>query len=137
MERTAGREGRHGGRSALLRAEQGLQRWRERHGGRGVRIPERLWALAAEAARAEGVAVTAELLRLDEERLARQVETEPESGRKQEATFVELRLGEARGQGEAVLELAGRDGEVMRVVVSDLRALDVVGLVRAFWSRGR
>ncbi|MFI5284452.1 MAG: hypothetical protein ACHQ0J_15200 [Candidatus Dormibacterales bacterium] len=121
----------------MLRAEQGLQRWRERHGGRGVRIPERLWALAVEAARAEGVAVTAELLRLDGERLARQVEAEPESGRKEAATFVELRMGEPRGKGEAVLELAGRDGERMRVVVSDVRALDVVGLVRAFWSRGR
>jgi hypothetical protein len=89
-----------------------------------------------EAARAEGVAVTAQLLRLDGKRLARQVEAEPESRRKEEATFVELRMGEPRGKSEATLELAGSDGERMRVVVSDVRALDVVGLVRAFWSRG-
>ncbi|HVT60537.1 MAG TPA: hypothetical protein VHR45_19345 [Thermoanaerobaculia bacterium] len=135
MEQTAGSEGQHGGSSALRGAQQGLQRWRERYGGRGVRIPERLWSLAVEAARAEGVAATAQLLRLDRQRLARLVAVEPETRRDEVATFVELRLGEREGGGEAVLELSGNDGELLRVVVKDARVLDVVGLARAFWSR--
>ena len=55
------------------------------------------------------------------------------------ATFVELRMSELQGQGEvrAVVELSGRDGELMRLVVSDVRGLDVVSLARTFWSRQR
>lgn len=139
MERTAGSEGRQEGSSALWGAQQGLQRWRERHGGRGVRIPERLWVLAVEAARTEGIAATAQSLRLDRQRLARRVEVEPETRRNEQngevATFVELRMSEPQGGGQAVLELSGSDGELVRVVVSDVRGLDVVGLARAFWSR--
>ncbi|HVT58928.1 MAG TPA: hypothetical protein VHR45_11050 [Thermoanaerobaculia bacterium] len=128
---------------ALRRAQLRLERWRERHGGRGVRIPERLWALAVAAARAEGIAATAAALRLDRQGLLRRVELEPESKHRGEsaevATFVELRMSELQGQGEvrAVVELSGRDGELMRLVVSDVRGLDVVSLARTFWSRQR
>ena len=142
MTEPVGDEGRHRGSPALRRAEQSLQRWRERHGGRGVRIPDRLWALAVEAARTEGVVATAECLRLDRQRLARRVGVEPPARRcngqsGEVATFVELQMSELSGGCRAVVELAGGDGEVVRLVVSDVRQLDVVGLVQAFWSRGR
>jgi hypothetical protein len=107
-----------------------------------VRIPDRLWALAVEAARTEGVVATAECLRLDRQRLARRVGVEPPESRcngqsGEVATFVELQMSELSGGCRAVVELAGGDGEVVRMVVSDVRQLDVVGLVQAFWSRRR
>lgn len=126
---------------ALRRAEEAVERWRARHGGPGVRIPERLWALAVEAAGSEGVGATARCLRLSRLRLARRVALEPVADGSREspelAPFVELRMSEPRVGCEAVIELSGGDGERVRMVVGDVRQLDVVGLARAFWSRGQ
>lgn len=139
MSRSGGIEGDEG--FALRRAQEGLARWRERHGGRGVRIPERLWALAVEAARAEGIAATAAALRLDRQGLLRRVEVEPAAERQEQSatvsTFVELRVSELGAQGgeRAVVELLGSDGEVLRI--RDLPWLEVVSLAQAFWSRRR
>jgi hypothetical protein len=135
------RQGGEGGSSALRRAQESVERWRSRHGGRGVRIPERLWGLAVEAARSEGVGATARCLRLNRLRLARRVGLEPVAKGSGESaavsSFVELRLSEPRVGCEAVIELSGGDGERLRMVLGDVRQLDVVGLARAFWSRGR
>jgi hypothetical protein len=100
-----------------------------------------LWALAVEAARAEGIAATAAALRLDRQGLVRRVEVEPEIERHGESatveTVVELRMSELAAQGgeRAVVEFAGSDGEVLRI--RDVRWLDVVSLAQAFWSRRR
>ena len=52
-----------------------LARWRAQHGGRGIPVPEPLWAEAVEAARVEGVEATARALRLDRSRLAARMTT--------------------------------------------------------------
>jgi len=126
---------------ALRRAQEAVHSWRARHGGPGVRIPERLWSLAVEAARGEGIGATARCLRLDRQRLARRVALEPVAdgsrASAEVARFVELRLSEPQSGCEAMMELSGGDGELLRVVVGDVRQLDVVGLARAFWSRQR
>jgi len=139
------RDGQRGEVSqALWRARERLARWRERYGGRGVRIPEELWALAVVAARAEGVEATARALGLDRRRLSERLEGEPTGGREtagngqsgEVAGFFELRMSEVAGGGRGVVELTGGDGERLRVEVADVRGLDLVGLARAFWSRG-
>ena len=139
------RDGQRGEVSqALWRARQRLLRWRERNGGRGVRIPEELWALAVVAAGTEGVEATAQALRLDRRRLSERLEGEPTGAREtagkgqsgEVAGFFELRLSEVAGGGRAVVELTGGDGERLRLEVADVRGLDLVGLARAFWSRG-
>lgn len=132
------------GSPALGEARERLGRWRQRHGGRGVRIPEEVWALAVVAARSEGVEATARALRLDRQRLAERLEGEPCGGRRvavggahgEVAGFFELRLSEVAGGGPAVVELSGADGERLRVEVADARSLDLVALAHAFWSRG-
>jgi hypothetical protein len=50
-----------------------LTRWRTRHGGKGRRIPEKLWAEAVEIAAVEGIEKTARLLHLDSGRLGDRV----------------------------------------------------------------
>lgn len=129
---------------ALGEARERLAGWRQRHGGRGVRIPEELWALAAVVARSEGVEATARALRLDRQRLAERLEGEPCGGQRvpvggahgEVAGFFELRLSEVAGGGRAVVELSGADGERLRLEVADARSLDLVALAHAFWSRG-
>jgi hypothetical protein len=131
-----------------------LARWRQRHGGPGKRIPEELWAEAAELARVDGVAATARALRLDRHRLQARMRDEGQevkrNGRRPRRTrrrrvsaeagggFVEIAasaLGAATGQ--TVLRFEGNDGEQLHVEVSGSSGVDVVAIARAFWSRGR
>jgi hypothetical protein len=60
------------GRDRLAQTGERLARWREQHGGRGIPVPEALWAEAVEAARVvAGVDATARALRLNRERSTR------------------------------------------------------------------
>lgn len=112
-----------------------LQCWRRNHGGRGRRVPEELWELAAEVARVEGVEATARALRLDAVRLARRLE----GGARQVATgaqrapleYVELEASEVGvRQRASVVEVVSRGGERLRIEVAG--TVDVPGVVRAF-----
>lgn len=124
-------------------AQRRLERWRAEHGGRGRPIPEQLWSVAVEVARAEGVEPTAVALRVDRERLARRVARAGElpavgPALSASAGFVELDARGLCGPAErAVLRFEGRDGEKFELELTGARAADVVELARAFWSRAR
>ena len=57
------------GRDRLAQTRARLARWRAEHGGRGIRVPESMWAEVVAVARIEGVEATAHALRLDRARL--------------------------------------------------------------------
>src|SRR5688572_2401297 len=59
----------------LGRIGRKLSSWRERHGGRGRALPEKLWAEAAEVAAVAGVNEAARVLGVDRERLARRMQS--------------------------------------------------------------
>lgn len=83
-----------GKQSKVRWAQRRLERWRAQYGGRGRPIPEHLWRIAVEVARAEGIEPTALALRVDRERLARRValacEPASELGPSPSVSFVEL-----------------------------------------------
>ena len=121
----------------LAATSEALASWRREFGGRGRRIPEALWAEAAEVARSGGVVETARALHLDARRLAALVE--PAAAR-EPATFVELGGGEVVPvQEPVVVEFIGREGDQIRVRVprGGGSAVDLAELARAFWSRSR
>lgn len=121
----------------LETTRKSIASWRRQCGGRGRRIPEGFWNEARELARMHGVADTARALRINPVRLAAVVaqslalaptNLEP-------VAFVELgglQIGD-RG-GAAVVEFLSREGDCVRVQVA-AKAVDIVGLARAFWSR--
>lgn len=123
--------------------------WREEHGGRGQVIPGEIWEAAVEVARVEGVEVTARVLRLDRERLARRMSLSLAQGGSVvcgddaaisdgSGGFVELEaLGLCRAAAGTVVRFEGRDGERVQVELSGASAVDIVELGRAFWSRPR
>jgi hypothetical protein len=120
-------------------ARRRIARWRERWGGRGIRIPARLWDDAVRIARREGVLATAQALRLDPERLAARMTPAAPTNSQAEVPpqFVAL---EARGwctPGRTVLRLASRDGDVVCLEVTGTSAVDWAGVVQAFWDRRR
>jgi hypothetical protein len=113
-----------------------VEAWRRQGGGRGSVVPERLWREAAGVARVEGVWATAQALRLNYERLRDKVAATGARQAKSGAGpgFIDLGTGVLGRGGKTVLELARRDGECLRIDVSDGSGVDVVALARALWS---
>ena len=120
----------------LARTQDELAEWRRTHGGPGRRIPEELWAAAAEVAREQGVAPTARRLRLRAERLEQLVVALDDAERGRSFEFVEFQCEKIGVPGQTVLQLVGRDGEQLRIEVPGTRTVDLVSIARAFWSRG-
>lgn len=117
-----------------------LAQWRAQHGGRGIPVPEALWAEAVEVARIEGVEATARGLRLDRLRLAARMTRAGaaaggESAAEVSAGFVELDAGRLGLSPRTVIRLEGRDGERLEVELGAGMVVDVVALVDAFWRR--
>jgi len=125
-------------RQELATVRVRLERWRERHGGRGRRIPEPLWNDAARVARMDGVSETARALGLSVARLKEEVgraRTPAERGGCESgARFVELTGMGSLGGGRTVVELV-KGGEQMRIHLVGASTADVVSLAEAFWSR--
>lgn len=113
---------------AAVRGE--LDRWRRGFGGRGRRIPERLWRRATGVAVQWGTAETARALRLDVARLARHVAAAGGDEGATAASFVEIDGAEMSSGLCNAVEVASARGDRMRIVVAG--PLEVAPLVRAF-----
>lgn len=131
MRGTGGRE--------LAAARGRFEQWRNRHGGRGRRIPEPLWIEAARVAQVEGVYQTARALRLKLERLEDRVggsrTASDLDGRARGAAFIELTGMGSFGGIQTVVELVNRGGEQMRVHLAGASTAELMSLAEAFWSR--
>lgn len=130
-------------RGQLDRVQGQFARWREQHGGRGHPVPAELWKAAAQVAAVQGVNATARALGVDRSRLARRMERSvaaPVSQPKQTAlpstAFVEVDPQSVFAQGQTVVRLTSRDGELLEISVQG-GAVDLAAVARAFWERAR
>jgi imidazolonepropionase-like amidohydrolase len=124
----------------LAQVRDRLARWRAKHGGRGIRVPEAMWAEVVEAARVEGVEATAHALQLDRARLAARMATAGTAGCEMAAEasggFVELDAGRLGLSPRTVIRFQGQDGERLEVELAAGAVIDLA-LAEAFWRRGR
>lgn len=129
------------GRDRLAEVRDRLARWRAKHGGRGIRIPEAMWAEVVEVAQVEGVEATARALQLDPARLAARMTgartASGEMAAKASGGFVELDAGRLGLSPRTVLRFQGKDGERLEVELAAGAAIDLATLAEAFWRRGR
>lgn len=126
------------GRSQLALTHARLTQWRAQHGGRGIPVPEELWAEVVKVARVEGAGATARALRLDRARLeARMAMDRGPEVEEVSSGFVELDAGRLGLSPRTVVRFHGRDGERLDVELGAGAALDVAALAEAFWRRGR
>jgi len=116
----------------MTRVYRRFERWRSAHTGR-LPIPERLWASAAELAKAHGVFQTAKVLRLEYGKLKRLTGTITRDPAKAPPAFVELIAPHPAGVSECMIELEGPHGKV-RIQWKGTTAPDLNGLSRAFWE---
>lgn len=116
-------------------AKQRFGEWRENR-KRGERLPEALWAVAIDLARAHGVERIARELRIDQDRLKARLPGASEAMGTQGADggFVELFAPQAVGMGECVVELSNARGAKMRVQFQGGDMAGLAGLMNAFWS---
>ncbi len=130
-------EGRQRPVSAQLNeVQRRVERWRERGGGKGTRMPEDLWQAAAEVARVEGLYSTSRALRVEYRRLKQRV-TSPAaiSTTRESSSFVELGMSQLCGVCKTVIEVCGREGDRMRVEVTGTPTVDIVGLTQTLLSQ--
>jgi hypothetical protein len=111
-------------------------------------VPEDLWTAAVEVARVEGVHATSKALRFNyyslKDRLvmADRAASSPKKADRL-ATFVEVQMPSSppfaprasAADGQTVVELVGAGGARMRIDVTGMSNVDVVGLAQTFWSR--
>lgn len=112
----------------MQKVYQRLESWRATR-QRG-RIPEALWAAAAEVAREHGVNRTSKALRLEFNKLKRLAGMgKAKNAAKLAPQFVELVAATAVGDSECVIELEGKHGK-MRIHWKGITASDVAQLSR-------
>jgi hypothetical protein len=126
------------GRSRLALTHTRLTQWRAQHGGRGIPVPEELWAEVVKVAQVEGASATARALRLDRARLeARMAMDRGPEVAEAGSGFVELDTGPLGLSARTVVRFHGRDGERLEVEIGTGAAIDLAALAEAFWRRGR
>lgn len=126
------------GRSRLALTHTRLTQWRAQHGGRGIPVPEELWAEVVKVARVEGAGTTARVLRLDRARLeARMAMDRGAEVAEVCSGFVELDAGRLGLSARTVVRFHGRDGERLEVEIGAGATIDLAALAEAFWRRGR
>lgn len=115
----------------LLRAKQRFEAWRRTRNS-GMRIPERLWALAIELATVHGVARTSSVLGLDYYGLKKRAECSGSHSEEVGPAFIELPpLTTSR---ECVIELEDTAGGRMRMSLKGYDAPDLAALTRGLWN---
>lgn len=126
------------GRSRLALTHTRLTQWRAQHGGRGIPVPEELWAEVVKVARVEGSGATARALHLDRARLeARMAMDRGAEVGQASSGFVEVDAGRLGLSARTVVRFHGRDGERLEVEIGAGAAIDLAALAEAFWRRGR
>lgn len=123
--------------AGLKEARERFEQWRSSHSGRRP-IPESLWAAAAELASQHGVFRTAQVLRLDYNKLKQRMGTVAPVAKPTVApqpAFVELLASSATHPCECVIEVEGPRGR-MRIEWKGSTAPDLAGLSRVLWEPG-
>ena len=119
----------------LVGLQRRVERWRRQGGGRGSRIPEKLWSEAVAVSRVSGLHATAKALHFNYENLKQRARRKARQPSKQETEFVAVRLPQVASGLKVLIDLAGQDGEQVRIELSGGSAMDVVALADAFWKR--
>jgi hypothetical protein len=115
-----------------------FERWRQTHRPRS-RIPDALWARAAQMAGVYGLHRTAQALRLEYYALKRRagqssVALPRKRGTQAATAFVEWPAAVPIAPCECVLELENGNGAKMRVSVKAATTPDLAALSRSFWN---
>ena len=121
---------------AVVALRRRLEKWRATRPRRSP-MPEDLWKEAARLARAHGISPISSALRLGYYGLRDRVEARKEpSIAADRPAFVEIQAPASMMPSGCVIEVESPEGRRMTIRVSGAGG-DLVGLLDAFWSRGK
>jgi hypothetical protein len=120
--------------NSLDRVYRRFERWRRTRQRRSP-IPDALWALALEAARAHGLHQTARTLRLNHTALKQRLRAA--GGPPANATFVELIPAPTAAGPACTLELETAWGAKLRIQLARIAPPDLAALSRTLWHTMR
>jgi len=123
--------------ATLKEAQDRFEQWRGSQTGRRP-IPEPLWVLASELASQHGVFRTAQVLRLDYNKLKRRTPRTASAEKAPSAAppaFVEWIAPPTSNPCECIIEVEGARGR-MRIEWRGSTAPDLAGLSRVLWEPG-
>ena len=122
--------------AGLREAQQRFEKFRNSHSGR-KKLPEPLWALAAQLAVEHGVFRTAQVLRLAYASLQQRVRASAPITKSPatQPAFVELVPAAAAHACECTIEIEGPRGR-MRIEWKGATAPDLAALSRTLWEQG-
>lgn len=121
---------------AVIALRRRLEKWRARRPHRGP-MPDDLWKEAARLARIHGISPISTALRLGYYGLRDRVETRKDPSTVEDRpTFVEIKAPASMMPSGCVIEVESPEGRRMTIRVSGAGG-DLVGLLDAFWSRGK
>jgi hypothetical protein len=124
------------GGSGLDTVRSEFEAWRASR-PRGTRIPQRLWDLAVELARDQGVSPISQALRLDYYSLQSRLETSTLADSAQPSmlgSFVEIPFSGAADGPACVLEFEDGRGARLRLELEQLGPGELEALVQAVWG---
>lgn len=122
----------------LARVQRRFEHWRRtRH--RRSPIPDALWAMALDAARAHGLHQTARTLRLNQTALTQRLRATggPAGDPPVRTPFVELLPAPAAGGPACTLELETARGAKLRLQLQGIAPPDLAALSRTLWQAAR
>ncbi len=112
-----------------------LDRWRQSQSG-ATRLPQAVWTAAATLALAQGVGPVARTLRLDYNKLKRQVPPPAQAVPLAPTSFVELRPREWLSQVATACRIEVSDAAGAKMTLElPCDPATVVGVAQAFWRR--
>ena len=118
----------------LERLRRRLEEFRSTHALRS-RLPESLWAAAAELAKRHGMYQTARALRLDYAGLKKRIEIHGQARRKRTTaspSFMEFIAPGAKPVADCTVEVESVQGSKLRLNLQAIATAELVNLIRAF-----
>jgi hypothetical protein len=118
----------------LEQLRQRLDEFRNTHALRS-RLPESLWAAAAELAKRHGMYQTARALRLDYAGLKKRVDNHGQAKRRQTTappSFMEFIAPGAKPVTDCTVEVESAQGNKLRLNLQTVATTELVNLIRAF-----
>jgi len=132
-----------GGTAAIDKAKpidrlcQQIEQWRKNR-RRHEAMPKRLWEMATDLARQQGVSFVSRAARLSYSSLQTRVNRQPGADPERPSncpTFIELPLSISAPCPECMIEMENSLGSRMRIQVKGMPMPDLMELSRAFWSK--
>jgi hypothetical protein len=122
-------------RPTLEDIQKRFEIWRKSRRGR-CPIPEELWQTAVDLTQDYPLFQISKALHLSHAKLKERVSASKATGEAESPSFVELDFSKPLSLAECIVEMEEKNGSRMKMHIKSPTGFDLLGLAKAFWSKG-